>query len=421
MIRKILVGFVLVLSANLLAQRASSSPYSSFGFGESFSSNTIEQSSMGGIGVAYNNYKSLNFTNPAAYAALRFTTYSFSVSSRNSNLKGDNLDLDTNATLFNHVALAFPIGKKAGFSLGLLPLTITGYSFSEANAAEDTGTTIFEGDGGVNRFYGAFGYQVTKQLSLGAQIESNFGNITKNIRNVVPEKLSTINAEDLDFKGLAFTLGSQYQRIIKKNLQLNVGAAVKLGYDLKVTGKDSTVTVASDGSSRDLALNLPINATYELPIKTTLGVGVGKFEKWYVGAEYEYQDQITEDGFVIPKITTYKFGEVNRFSLGGFITPNIRSISSYWKRVTYRSGIKMEKTGLLIDPSGSETNFTSIDNFGISFGLGLPLKKLSTLNVGVEYGKRGTTTNNLIQENYFNFRLGLSLTDKNWFVKRKID
>lgn len=420
MIRKILVGFVLVLSANLLAQRASSSPYSSFGFGESFSSNTIEQSSMGGVGVAYNNYKSLNFTNPAAYAALRFTTYSFSVSSKSSNLKGDNLDINTNATLFNHVALAFPVGKKAGFSLGLLPLTITGYSFLEANATEDTGTTIFEGDGGVNRFYGALGYQVTKQLSLGAQIESNFGNITKNIRNVVPEKLSTINAEDLDFKGLAFTLGSQYQRIIKKNLQLNVGAAVKLGYDLNVTGKDSTVTVASDGSSRDLALNLPVNATYELPIKTILGVGVGKFEKWYVGAEYEYQDKITENGFIIPS-TTYKFGEVNRFSLGGFITPNIRSISSYWKRVTYRSGIKMEKTGLLIDPSGNETNFTSIDNFGISFGLGLPLKKLSTLNVGVEYGKRGTTTNNLIQENYFNFRLGLSLTDKNWFIKRKID
>ena len=58
----------------------------------------------------------------------------------------------------------------------------------------------------------------------------------------------------------------------------------------------------------------------------------------------------------------------------------------------------------------------------MSFGLGLPLgRKLSSLNLGSEFGKKGTTDNNLIQENYFNFRLSLSLTDTNWFQKRKID
>jgi hypothetical protein len=41
--------------------------------------------------------------------------------------------------------------------------------------------------------------------------------------------------------------------------------------------------------------------------------------------------------------------------------------------------------------------------------------------MGFEFGKRGATTNNLIEENYFNFRLSLSLTDTNWFQKRKID
>ena len=40
--------------------------------------------------------------------------------------------------------------------------------------------------------------------------------------------------------------------------------------------------------------------------------------------------------------------------------------------------------------------------------------------MGFEFGKRGTTDNNLIEENYFNFRLSLSLTDL-WFIKRKID
>ena len=35
-------------------------------------------------------------------------------------------------------------------------------------------------------------------------------------------------------------------------------------------------------------------------------------------------------------------------------------------------------------------------------------------------GKRGTTYYNLVEENYFNLSVGLSLSDR-WFVKRKID
>ena len=77
MIRNIVVIILLFTSVNFIAQRTNSSPYSYFGVGEEFSVTTVEQSSMGGIGVAFNHYKYLNFTNPAAYADLRYTTYGF--------------------------------------------------------------------------------------------------------------------------------------------------------------------------------------------------------------------------------------------------------------------------------------------------------------------------------------------------------
>ena len=134
--------------------------------------------------------------------------------------------------------------------------------------------------------------------------------------------------------------------------------------------------------------------------------------------------RITTRCFVNNTNSSFQYEDSNRFSLGGFYLPKINSISSYWKRVTYRAGLRFEKVGLAIDGSGSGTNFTSINDFGMSFGLGLPLKQLSNVNLGFEYGKRGTTSNNLIQENYFNFRLSLSLTAsgaQSWFVKRKID
>ena len=55
----------------------------------------------------------------------------------------------------------------------------------------------------------------------------------------------------------------------------------------------------------------------------------------------------------------------------------------------------------------------------MTFGIGLPVG-LSKINLGFEFGKKGTTNQNLIQENYFNFNVGFSLNDL-WFRKREIN
>ena len=143
-----------------------------------------------------------------------------------------------------------------------------------------------------------------------------------------------------------------------------------------------------------------------------------------MGVEYQNQDALQPEGFINNTNSSFNYEKSNRISLGGFYLPKVNSISSYWDRVTYRAGLRYEKVGLAIDGSGTGTNFTSINDFGMSFGLGLPLKQLSNVNLGFEYGQRGTTSNNLIQENYFNFRLSFSLTAsgaQSWFQKRKID
>ena len=90
MIRNILLVFLLITSIASTAQRTNSSPYSFFGIGEQFTPLTVEQSAMGGIGVAFSHYKYLNFTNPAAYANLKYTTYSFGI--LNNELTIDNGD-----------------------------------------------------------------------------------------------------------------------------------------------------------------------------------------------------------------------------------------------------------------------------------------------------------------------------------------
>jgi len=435
MIRKILVAFLLITSTNLIAQRTSSSPYSFFGIGEEFSSKTVEQNSMGGIGAAYSHYKYLNFTNPAAYSDLRYTTYAFGMLHNDLTIKDASGEQTGSSSRLSYFGLAIPIGKKAGFSIGMQPVSSVGYSLSNTifDGDDPSEITLFSGDGGINRLYGSFGIKIAKGFSLGIEGDFNFGNVNNSISNQRADvSLATKYKEESEIKGGSVSIGAQYKKELKNTLTLTAGAVFKLGNDLKVTGTSHTysLTFSNTGSEiiRDTITDsdgkklFPINGNYRLPLKTTLGIGLGKFDKWYAGLEYEAQDAIEVSGILNNANNVYRYGNSNRISLGGFIIPKINSISSYWNRVTYRAGLRFEKTGLLLDGTGVGENFTPIDDFGISFGLGLPLgNRYSSVNMGFEFGKKGTTSNNLIQENYFNFRLSLSLTDINWFIKRKID
>jgi hypothetical protein len=428
MIKKILIAFLLLTSVAFLAQRTNSSPYSYFGIGEEFSGTTVEQSSMGGIGVAFNHYKYLNFTNPAAYADLRYTVYSFGVLNNDLTVKSGTSKQNVNSTSLSYFAIGFPIGRKAGLSFGLQPVSSVGYSLTNSikdSNGDTSEISLFAGNGGVNRIYSSFGIKVAKGLSLGLEADYSFGNVDNSITNQRANvSLGTKYNEVTVLEGTSIKLGAQYQKELKNKLILNAGATFKFGNNLNVTGNDYlySLTFGQSGfeSPRDTVSSNEINGKFNLPFKSILGLGLGKQDKWYAGVEYENQDAISTKGLLASTNGAYRYGNSNRISLGGFYLPKINSISNYWNKVTYRAGVRFEKSGLLVDGSGNNTNFIPIDDFGMSFGLGLPLKQLSTVNMGFEFGKKGTTNNNLIEENYFNFRLSLSLTDT-WFIKRKID
>ena len=428
MIKKFLVLFTLLISTSFLAQRTSLSPYSFFGIGEEFSPVTVEQASMGGIGVAFSHYKYLNFTNPAAIANLRYTTYGFGGTHKELKLKSATSTQSSSLTTFNYVGIGFPIGKKAGFGVGIQPVSSVGYELEntilDANG-DITELSLFEGNGGVNRIYFNLGFLLFKDLALGAKASFNFGNINNTIIDQrVGLSLGTKYEEITQVRGSAIQLGAQYKKAVKDDLTITAGAAVKLSNEMRVNGDDYLYSVILLGAAqipRDTLSTSGISGTFQMPLKSTLGIGIGKTDKWYAGVEYETQDAYQTSGFLSTTNTAFRYGNSNRIGIGGFYIPKINSISSYFDRITYRFGIRMENTGLLVDGSGTNSNFSEIKDFGISFGLGIPLKRLSTMNVGFEYGKRGTTDNNLIQENYLNLRLSLSLTDVNWFIKRRID
>jgi hypothetical protein len=148
-----------------------------------------------------------------------------------------------------------------------------------------------------------------------------------------------------------------------------------------------------------------------LPSKLSAGFGIGESRKWMIGA----QAVLGSAGDIV---NTYNqsndvaYEKSMKYSLGGYYVPNYNSFSNYAKRIVYRAGVKYDKTGMMVKSE-------SINDIGFTLGLGLPITgTFSNVNFGFEMGKRGTTSAGLIQENYANISIGLSLNDR-WFEKRK--
>ena len=422
MIKKIIGFLILLISLNTIAQKNNVSPYSFFGIGDNATNKTVEEIGMGQVGGAFNSTYQLSFTNPASYASLRLTT--FALSAQNNALRvDDGINNDSgSSTSFSYLALGFPIGENAGATFGIQPNTTVGYSLLQEFTDIDgelTDVNLFTGEGGTNRVFVGFGHKIGKKYNLGIEAAYIFGSIENNLLNRragVP--LGTMQRSDSDVTGTQIKAGLQYHSKISDKLTLNTGLVVELSNELKNEGNEYQYSLISTSqdiiSPRDTVINRSFENTYKNPLKTIVSAGVGQENKWYAGLEYSFQDALTIDDGLPANDRTYNYGKSNRISFGGYYTPKYNSISSYWQRVTYRAGLTYKQTGLIV-------NNTELNDFGISFGVGLPMsKQLSNINLGFELGTRGEAINGLVKENYFNFRLGLSLSDR-WFRKRKLN
>ena len=430
MLKRIFYIFLLLISIKTFGQRSNSSPYSFFGIGQQYGSQSEEQATMGGVGVAFSSLYRINFINPASFANLKLATYSIGLNVNDLTVKDNSGSQKSTSTSVSYLNIGFPIGKNTGLAFGLKPNTTVGYSL--LNVVNDSNgdpfeATRFYGSGGTNKIYGAFGISVSKSFDVGFEAEYIFGNTENNILSQkTGVQLATKSNEVTTIRGTGLKLGVLYKNELKNKLLVNIGAAIKLENKLTTNGSEYlySTSIVSGGfdSPRDTTYRATVNGEIINPLKTILGVGIGKLNKWNASLDYEFQNALNVKGSLLTSNSSYQFGKSSRVSVGGFYIPKINSIASYWDRVTYRAGVRFEDTGLLVN--GANAGFTKIKDFGISFGLGLPLRDLSNLNLGVEYGKKGSTINNLIQENYFNFKLSLSLNaigNLAWFQKRKID
>ena len=424
----------------LQAQKNTDSPYSRYGIGTLNTATFNGNFGLGGAGIAWRpfQYKPLvydslsrsnanlndrgsnfiNAVNPASFSNISLTTFEFSAISRNAEYTSGGQSRTGSTTQFGHMSLAVPLGEKAGMAFGIKPYSFIGYDYSNIDTINtELLDYSYEGSGGVNEIYFGFGYEFLKNFSIGVTGSYYFGQLIDN-RRVVYENVSSGFMNSLDERivrvnSVSYQLGVQYFKHLNEKYRVVVGAILSPGDEFNA--ERSRIVRNYNGVEglerfRDTAL-FEDNSKVKVANRALLGVGVSLENKsnWMLTADLRLNTWGDED--IGPNVELAN-GQSIHIGFDKYV--NTTGFGSYLSKIGYRSGLRYNSSIVRI-------NNEDVSEFGISFGLSLPLRKtFSTLNFGAEVGQRGKDEAGLIRENFFNLQVGVTINDK-WFIKRQYD
>jgi len=417
----IIFGLIVALTFNVVGQTRIASPYSRYGLGDLQNVNYLGNISMGGISYGYRNPSSVNYANPASYTAFDTNSFVFEtgLNSQTVQLKTTNLSEVTNYTSLSYLTFGFPVTKWWGASMGLLPYSSVGYKISDYTSMPEVGKVkyLYEGDGGLNQFYFGNGFKLFKNLSVGFNASYLFGYLNQTRTITFPDSINFLSTRLINstrINDFLFNFGTQYHKTWKSGYSIVIGLEYSASTSLTAKQDSFAYSFTTDGvneSVKDTIVNSSnVKGKIVMPQSFGGGITFGKSDRWLLGIDYQMQDWSKFSSFGVKD--SLKNSWTTAF--GAEYTPKSTAVSGYWKRVHYRMGARYSKSYL-------ELRNTQLSDYAVSLGFGLPLKRSKTaVNIGFEYGERGTTLNSLIKEQYGRVILSVSAYEP-WFYKHKFD
>jgi hypothetical protein len=419
-----------------------SSPYSRYGLGDVSSLALPQNTGMGGLGAAVNNfsgYFNINPVNPASYGAIGLTVIDIGLYGTSTTLNQTGQAKQTNGNFrLDHIAFAFPVSKHSALSFGMQPYTQLGYNYKTTQNNFGTGSSadsnavnyIYSGNGGLTKAYLGYGFGIGKHLLLGANVSYIFGKLQQYSSTEIPGLFGTLNSrveDSYSTGGLNYDYGGQY------TIDLTTTKHIILGYSASANSKLTTQHSHlisqynyDDSGNENPALDTLLyvkdpKAKIQLPQINHFGLTFVNDNKYLIGAEYTMANwsTLSIDG------VNQGLQDSKTYNIGGQITPNANALSNYWATVDYRLGFIYDQSYIDVNDATNNTS-TNIKSYAFTFGLGLPLRPSSDhnafykINFAAEVGRRGTLDNGLVKENYVNLHLSFTLNDR-WFVKYKLN
>lgn len=421
-IHKLTLAVVLLLPAFIAtAQVKISSPYSLFGIGNLYGVSSQMNMAIGGAATAFSSPYFINPANPASYMAFDTNSFVFdgAFNLRSGTLKTTTESQKTRFGTLSNLYFGFPVTKWWRTSLGIMPFSQVGFEMQNSQFVDDIGNSVFtySGSGGLNKAYFGNAFSPVKNLSVGVNMSYIFGNIIKQRTVTFPDSgafANTMIKSTARLNKLNFDAGLIYRKNFKEGKFVQIG----LTYNpvQNINGFAEKITYSYDYSTNiekikdTVSYEAGDNGEVILPTAIGGGFMIGSTNRWFATADVNWQ-KWSEFRYLgnNPKLQNNL-----RLSLGGQYRPSAVDIGKYYERINYRAGFRFEQSYL-------EIYDTRLNDFGISFGVGLPMKKSrSTVNIAVEVGTQGTTEKGLIKENYVRFTLGTSLQER-WFLKRRFN
>ena len=309
--------------------------------------------------------------------------------------------------------MAFPVSKRLGMSIGLLPYSSVGYSFG---STLDNGSASRQGAGGLNLLYLGAGFNIVKGLNVGMNFGYFFGT-TYNDVYAIPESTGTMSLFEqiIQVRDFHMDFGIQYGVEVAPRQRLTAGLTFSPGKAL--LGKSMVLQfdeVSSSGTSGyvgDTIASESLRHNFAIPATWGVGINYERNRNFMAEVDFTYQGWKNakfepDDNFIGTKFQ-------NRYRIGAGLewVPDPRG--SYFRRVAYRFGGYYNRDYITV-------NSNSVKDFGLSCGFGFPAVAGKTVvNLGFEYKHRSTSPTKLLTENYFNITLGVNFNER-WFMQSKI-
>lgn len=397
-------------------------PYSRYGLGLLQQPEPAFLRGWGSLSAAYHNAYNVNYSNPASYSYLAYTSF-------DAGLFGNFLRIesaDSSASFGDggvaNFSLAFPLMKeKWGASIGIAPFSRVNYDLLQTNdSVPGLGATYneFKGSGGTYAFYIGSGYK-WKNLSFGINANYLFGKLDYSSILAFPDTANAYNTlrdESRMIHDFMFNGGIQYRFIFgkEKNYFLDLGASGNLKTNVSADRNLQWVRFFYFGGvvqPKDTISDVQDeNGVIVLPATLSAGIIFSKANRFMVGLNYDVGQWGDYTSFGEKDLTTNSW----HLNLGGQYIPNSKSYTQYWKLVAYRAGFSYGKNYLQFDGQ-------DFMEYEIDAGAGFPLKRvISELSLSAEYAHLGKLDVNPLTISQLRVTLGVTLNDR-WFQKRKYD
>ncbi len=406
------------------------SPYSMYGLGVMADQSQGFNRGMGGLSAGLRSGTMVNMQNPASYSAVDSLSmiFDFGVSGQITNFKEGGISMNRKSADFDYATALFRVMPKMGVSVGVVPYSNVGYSFTTTEILSNStlaSLMTYSGTGGFSQAYLGVGYELFKGISVGANFSYFWGNYEKSI-GIAALKESHMNVmlKSYQAKVSSYKLdfGAQGQFALNRDNVLTVGATFGLGHKLGAQADMFILNTDSETAAVDTA-EVTLSNAFELPMSFGIGAALVHKKRLTVGADYSFENwgsvsfpHSINNSYVMSNSV---LRNRHKITIGAdwIPEPNAMVRRSFFKSIHYKVGASYATPYYYIRDGEKGPH-----EFALTAGFSIPIinswNNRSLLNISAQWVN--SQTPNFIKENSFRVNIGLTFNER-WFAKWKVD